>query len=467
MQTRRDQLHAYRFLTKRALAALVTGEPNAVEPPMRRLTLTTVSGVMIAVLVAAGFALVGVLRPSAGKSWQAAGTIVVERETGARFIYLRGRLDPVLNFSSGVLAVSGAGQLQAHVTLVDRSEIADVPRGPTIGIDAIPDSLPPKSSLVTSPWTVCSRQRAGKPTQLLARVSLLVGADAGRALPSSQSVVVRSVSDGKRYLLWNGQRLLIESDAVATLLNLQSTDPLVVGTAFLDGLLPGPALRTPQLDHVGSAGPTVAGHPTTVGQLIVATDTQQSFVALAGGVEPISPVEARLIASLPAVAQVPSTLRTVETDVIGVPQVRDARLDDQVRGLPIQLPSPATTAAQNGGICAVYTSSLPEARFSVPPSELPLYRSNTVSQSPTSSRGSADIVLVRAGRAAIVRSADGSPTTFVVVAPGKKYAFSDSALLTAFGYAGVTPTTLPGQLLPLIPTGPALDPRAALRPVSR
>jgi hypothetical protein len=88
MQTRRDQLHAYRFLTRRALAALVTGDPNAVEPPMRRLTVTTVSGLMIAVLVAAGFALFGVLKPSAGKSWQAQGTIIVERETGARYVYL-------------------------------------------------------------------------------------------------------------------------------------------------------------------------------------------------------------------------------------------------------------------------------------------------------------------------------------------------------------------------------------------
>ena len=82
MQTRRDQLHAYRFLTKRALAALVTGQPNAVEPPLRRLTVTTVSGLMIAVLVGAGFALFGFLKPSAGDSWQDGGTIIVENDTG-------------------------------------------------------------------------------------------------------------------------------------------------------------------------------------------------------------------------------------------------------------------------------------------------------------------------------------------------------------------------------------------------
>lgn len=81
MPTRRDQLHAYRFLTRRALAALVTGEPDAVEPPMRRLTVTTMSGFMVAVLVAAGFAVYGVVKPSAGTSWKEPGAVVVERET--------------------------------------------------------------------------------------------------------------------------------------------------------------------------------------------------------------------------------------------------------------------------------------------------------------------------------------------------------------------------------------------------
>ena len=52
MQSRRDQLQAYKFLTRRALAALVVGEPDVPEAPMRRLSLTTLTGIMVAVLVA-------------------------------------------------------------------------------------------------------------------------------------------------------------------------------------------------------------------------------------------------------------------------------------------------------------------------------------------------------------------------------------------------------------------------------
>ncbi len=63
MPTRRDQLHAYRFEQRRAVAALVTGEPNAREAPLRRLTLATLSGIVIAAVVAAGFAVLGLLNP--------------------------------------------------------------------------------------------------------------------------------------------------------------------------------------------------------------------------------------------------------------------------------------------------------------------------------------------------------------------------------------------------------------------
>lgn len=173
----------------------------------------------------------------------------------------------MLNYSSGVLAASGDGQQQARVVLVNRAEIAQVERGPTVGIAGIPDSLPSKSGLVSSPWTVCSRQRATTPTHVRIRVSLSVGdGTGGHALPARRSLVVRSASDSTRYLLWNGKRLRVGSAAIATLLDIQSVDPLVVGTAFLDAVPQGPALNAPDIAGVGGPGPTVDGQPTRVGR---------------------------------------------------------------------------------------------------------------------------------------------------------------------------------------------------------
>ena len=62
VQTRADLLQAHRFQVRRAVAALVTGRPNVAEPPIRRLTVITISAIVIAILVAVGFALFGVLR---------------------------------------------------------------------------------------------------------------------------------------------------------------------------------------------------------------------------------------------------------------------------------------------------------------------------------------------------------------------------------------------------------------------
>ena len=468
MQTRRDQLHAYCFLTRRALAALVIGEPNAVDPPMRRLTVTTVSGVMIAVLVAAGFAVSGFLKPTAGQSWKSQGTIIVERETGARYVYLQERLDPVLNYSSGVLAVSGQGQAAAHVTLVDRSEIAGVKRGPTIGIDGIPDSLPSSAHLVTSPWTVCSRQRSGRPTELQASVSVFVGSDAAaKNLPDSQSVVVQTPTSSSRYLLWRGQRLSVGSEAVATLLDIQSTTPLIVGTAFLDALPPGPALRTPTVPGLGGYGPVIGGQATLVGQLIAASDTHQTFLALARGVAPVGAVQAALLRSLtlPDGQHLP-LITTSEASILDVPQASSSAVSKQFAGLPTIVPSVASGPAQNGGLCAVYRGKLTAPSLVMPASLLPAYQSATIVESATSRHGVADSVVVSPGHAAIVRSGDGSPTVFLVAQPGRKYAFAEPGLLTAFGYRVVTASTLPGQLLPLVPTGPALDAAAARKPVT-
>src|SRR5438874_8458277 len=104
MQSRRDQLHAYRFLTRRAVSAVVTGDPDVAESPMRRLSLTTISGVMIAIVVAAGAYVVGLLKPGSTNGWKNPGTIIVERETGARYILdSHGKLVPTLNYPSAVL----------------------------------------------------------------------------------------------------------------------------------------------------------------------------------------------------------------------------------------------------------------------------------------------------------------------------------------------------------------------------
>ena len=68
--------------------------------------------------------------------------------------------------------------------------------------------------------------------------------------------------------------------------------------------------------------------------------------------------------------------------------------------------------------------------------------------------------MLPADGAAVVKSRSAATTVFLVAAPGQKFPIAGDSVLNAFGYAGVTPVTLPQQLLPLIPDGPALSSRS-------
>jgi type VII secretion protein EccB len=471
VQTRRDQLHAYRFQNRRALAALVTGEPNVVEPPMRRLTVTTISGIMIAILITVGFVIAGYISPSAGDKWKGAGAIIVERETGARYVLLGNVLHPVVNYSSAVLAV-GTNQ-QAHVVLVDRSDLKSAKRGPTIGIADLPDSLPSAANLVRTPWSVCSRQQSGANDQLEARVSVLAGDDAGaRLVPTNTAVVVRDMTpDSNRYLLLGGRRMAMPSTGVATALGVQSAPELRVGTAFLDGVPAGPDLQAPNLPKVGDRlNGLVDGTDAVVGQLLHVKENGQYFLVLADGVATLDPVQTALLLTLPIGSgkRPLAPLETTESVAVGLPTSKGdwPAVAAKLAGLPNQLPKLSRTAGEQGGVCAIYRNNSDRPTFAVPPSLLPAFHLPAVKESTKSQQGVADDVLLSSGGAAVAKTTGGSSTIFVVAAPGRKFAAASKEVLTGFGYGAVAPTELPVQLLSLIPRGAALDPDAARRPVA-
>ena len=63
MWTTRDQVQAYGFLRRRHVSALLTGDANHPISPSRRLRIGYLVGVTVMILVIAGFAVAGVLRP--------------------------------------------------------------------------------------------------------------------------------------------------------------------------------------------------------------------------------------------------------------------------------------------------------------------------------------------------------------------------------------------------------------------
>ncbi|WP_375487564.1 type VII secretion protein EccB [uncultured Jatrophihabitans sp.] len=470
MQTRRDQLQAYRFQNRRALAALVTGEPNVVEAPMRRLTVTTLSGIMIAVLVVAGFAVFGLIKPAADDDWKANGAVIVENQTAAIYVRIGGVLHPVLNYASAVLAVSGTQH--AKIVHVDRDVLDGTKRGTTIGIAGLPTSLPAAGGLVTSPFTVCSRTQAGVGTTLTTKVSVEIGDSLGSTtLRAGDGVVVRSAADGADYLLAGGRRLSIGSSKVAASLQLNTAQALTVGTAFLDGVQAGTPLRTPTVAAAGSTYPTqIAGRSIRVGQLLHDTDDSRFLLVLPDGVADLTEVQARLLETVPLPPDnaIAAPVDVTRSDVIDLRQSTAdwQAVQQQLTGLPTSVPKLSDLPRQRGGVCVLYRGGTRTPLLAAPPSLLPSYSLPQVSQSALSARGIADSVAVAGGKAALVRSSDHSTTTSLVAEPGQRFAATSAGVLSGFGYDHVTPTTVPAQLLTLIPVGRALDPVAARTPVS-
>lgn len=468
VQSRRDQLHAYRFQVRRAVAALVVGEPDVPEPPMRRLTITTIAGLMIAIVVGAGFAVVGLIRPSTTEAWRQPGTVIVEKETGARFILVDGTLHPVLNYTSAVLAL---GDQRASVELVARSALEDTPRGATIGIDGLPDSLPPAPDLIASPWSVCSQVTRSAANVTSVEVALAGGSDQGaQPIVDDAAVLVAAPDGASRYLLWSGQRLRIASPAVAAALGLDTVPPLPVGTALLNALPPGPDLVAPAVPGAGAPGPQIGGAPTVVGQLAAIADSAKRYLVLADGVQAVTPVLAALLRTLRINGAIVDPLVTDESAVLRAGQ---STAWSSPAGLPAEVPELDPAAAAVGGVCVVDAAAADDtdgadgAALAIGVPDAPTLSApitGAVTESAASAAGQADRVDIAPGRAALVRADSEATTLYLVAAPGEKFPMTQG-VLPAFGYSIDRAIALPGQFLLMMPTGPALDPSAARREV--
>src|ERR1044072_502575 len=103
MHSKRDQVQAHLFVMARLPSAMRRPEPDAPESPLGRTNRGAAIGVIIAVLVCAGAFVFGLIRPGGNDSWRTAQNIVVDKQTGARYLYLDGRLRPVRNYASAQL----------------------------------------------------------------------------------------------------------------------------------------------------------------------------------------------------------------------------------------------------------------------------------------------------------------------------------------------------------------------------
>ncbi|MFC4065160.1 type VII secretion protein EccB, partial [Actinoplanes subglobosus] len=341
MRTRQEQVQAYRFLTRRIVSGLLWGEPETSERPMRRFGLSIFGSAMIATIVFAIIGVIGFVSPSGGKLSD--NVIAIERETGARFVYLGGTLYPVVNFTSARLI---AGSPTPTVQTVSRESLRDLPRGAPVGIPNAPDALPDPKSLIGLPWSTCSMRRTPGSTALVTH--LLVGSvPAGGKDLAAESLLVSAGSgpEATLFLLWNGQRLKVPDRAMLAALGLSSTTPIPVGLPLLNSISAGPDLQVPAIPGAGQPGSQVDGRPGVIGQ--VYGYGNQFFTLLQGGLTPISEVLARMMQADGG------TVVTISASTAGT--AKRAENFEQA-GLPPTLPRIHRGGAEPSMICGTYRS---------------------------------------------------------------------------------------------------------------
>jgi len=314
----RDQNSGHLFYNRRLKAAITRFSVRMKHDDRKQQAAVALS--MVFVLIGIGWmALLHVMKP-AGLVGQSA--IIGNRDTGAIYAKIDGRLYPALNLTSARLAVGTA----AAPTWVKASEIAKYPTGPMIGIPGVPDSLTVTANS-TSAWSVCDTAPT-RGSGALPVVTSIAGelSTVGRAAPMEGSQAVLVTHKGATYVIWGGQHSQIDPTDRSVTFNLGLdpgvTYPIEISNALFDAMPATEPLVVPAIPELGAPSTWLPGAP--VGSVLETQDANGSvtgfYVLLPGGVQKITGFVADLIRT--ALAQGSATPTLVSPDkLIHIPVV--------------------------------------------------------------------------------------------------------------------------------------------------
>lgn len=481
MWSRRDQIQAYQFVRRRTVSAIVVGDANHAESPIRRTIIGLLAGSVCLVLLLAVFCVYGFLRPGGSAAWRKAGAIIEEKESGARFVLGADQaLHPVLNYSSARLITGGSGQL----TRVSRKSLTAAGRGLAVGIPGAPDALPAPDRLLRDPWLACSSRPGTAGPGGRPRLTVIIGRPAQTRRVTLGSGAALVVQAGTRtYVVTDGRRFRIggtEPGRILDALGMTQAPRVEVDARWLSTVPAGPDLGYPAIASrtVPSTAVPVAG--ARIGQVFVQriaeSEGSQYFVLMVDGLSPVSTTQARLILGDPRTSRAypgttPSERGLAPSELAGA---RRSATDLDATLYPRTPPAALTFPTSDDVVlCSSprgFTDGVPAVIVSlafavpVPAGVRPLA---SVGSDPGANGAEPVAIAVPPGSGAVVRSV---PTQGVATGPvylvtdeGRRYAVPDAESRKALGFEAVRPESVPAQFLDLLPTGPALDRAAAAR----
>ena len=190
----RDQNSGHLFYNRR-LRAAITRFSVRMKHDDRKQQAAVALSIVLVVIGIGWMALLHVMKPSGlvGQS-----SIIGDRDTGAVYAKINGRLYPALNLTSARLAVGSAGS----PTWVKANEIAKYPTGPIIGIPGAPDSLPVTASAVSA-WSVCdaAAARGSGTAPVVTAIAGQLSPTAGRSRWAPTQAIL-ATHKGATYVIW-------------------------------------------------------------------------------------------------------------------------------------------------------------------------------------------------------------------------------------------------------------------------
>ncbi len=429
-QSRKEQLQAYRFMQRRVRTALLDPDPDTANRPLARIGIGTYAGITVALLLLAVAGIVGIARPARSSAWKAPGAYILDRSTGARFVYLDGLLRPVFNDTSARLLLDGG----LHVVTVGHDSLAGVRHGDPVGIPGAPDLLPDGSHLAGATWSACVTGTTTSGTTLRIQPGVAAtGTDHGTA-----HGLLLTTSRSQAALIWNEHVYPLAARWLPAL-GYSTSQALPVPADVLAAFPQGPRIDTPLPAHLGKPGPTLRDKTRTrIGEVLTDTFTRKlRYLVTPTGLSQLTPLQAEIAVSDPAIA---AAYPHGPVEPVAVANRDLPATAPSGTNLPTSQPPLQSWRSGAIAVCAVYTPSSPP---------------RIVTGAPAAP--SSGLVRLTPGTGAIATS--GS-TNYLITDTGQRFPAPD---LNSLGYTDPPIANVPAALLDLIPSGPALDPKAARR----
>ena len=286
--TTKVQVSGWRFLLRRVEHAIVRRDTRMFDDPLQFYSRAVSAGIVIAVLICLGAALLAYFKPL-GK--RGADALLVDRTTNQLYVTIpgAGQLRPVYNLTSARLVLGNAGTPVA----VKSDELNRMPKGQPIGIPGAPYATPIGGA--NSMWTLCDTVTKPESVAPSVETSVIVQSllpDASVGPMRADEAVLVSYENNNWLVTETGRHDIDLSDrALTSAVGIPVTSKATPISEGLFNALPnaGP-WRLPDIPRFGE--PNTVGLPPNlvIGAVFKALteDGEQHFVVLPDGVARIN-----------------------------------------------------------------------------------------------------------------------------------------------------------------------------------